>query len=68
MRFDVRWPLGALFTLLGALLVLYGLGAAHGAARALGINVDLWWGLVLAAFGIVTLLSAARFRRSSSGS
>jgi hypothetical protein len=67
MRFDIRWPLGALFTLLGALLAGYGI-AAHGAARSLGINVDLWWGLVLAAFGIVTLLSAVHSRRSSSGS
>jgi hypothetical protein len=68
MRFDIRWPLGALFTLLGALLAGYGITAAHGAARSLGINVDLWWGLVLAAFGIMTLLSAVHSRRSSSGS
>ena len=68
MRFDIRWPLGALFTLLGALLAGYGMAAAPGSARSLGINVDLWWGLVLVIFGIVTLLSAAHSRRSSSGS
>ncbi len=68
MRFDVRWPLGALFTLLGALLAGYGLAAAQGTARSLGINVDLWWGLVLVLFGGATLLSAARSTRSSSGS
>jgi len=65
MRFDIRWPLGALFTLLGALLAVYGgLVGEHGAARSLDINVDLWWGLVLAVFGIATLLSALRSRRS----
>ncbi len=67
MRLDVRWPLGALFTLLGLLLIGYGL-AAGDAARTLGLDVDLWWGLVLTLFGSVTLLSAARSRRSSSGS
>ena len=69
MGFDIRWPLGLFFTLLGALLALYGaVAAGDEAARSLGINVDLWWGLVLAVFGIVMLLSAARSRRSSSGS
>lgn len=63
MRLDIRWPLGALFTLLGALLAGYGLAFAHGTAKSLGINVDLWWGLVLVLFGSLTLLSAARSRR-----
>lgn len=67
MRFDVRWPLGALFTLLGALLACYGLAAGHGAGRSLGIDVDLWWGVVLAVFGLLTLASAVRSRRASGG-
>jgi hypothetical protein len=62
MRFDIRWPLGALFTLLGALLAGYG-WTASGSVRSLGINVDLWWGVILAAFGGATLLGAARARR-----
>lgn len=67
MGFDVRWPLGALFALLGALLAAYGaVMGAHGAASSLGINVDFWWGLVLLAFGIGTLLGADRSRRASS--
>jgi len=69
MRFDVRWPLGALFTLLGVLLAVYGgVTGANGAAHSPDINVDLWWGLVLAVFGVATLLSALRSRRSSSSS
>jgi hypothetical protein len=67
MRLDVRWPLGAFFTLLGALLAIYG-AVAGDAVHPLGINVNLWWGLVLALFGIVMLLLAAHSRRSSSSS
>ncbi len=63
MRLDIRIPLGALFTLLGALLAGYGLfGGAQLARRSLGINIDLWWGLVLLAFGGTMLLLAWRAR------
>jgi len=56
MRLDLRLPIGLMFTIFGALLTLFGLISDHTIyARSLGINVNLWWGLVLLAFGLVML-------------
>lgn len=64
MNLDVRLPIGAMFALLGAILVVYGLASDQAIyARSLGINVNLWWGLVLLAFGVVMLGFALRGRR-----
>jgi hypothetical protein len=61
---DIRTPIGFLFSLLGALLVVYGLVSSPAIyARSLGINVNLWWGLVLLAFGAVMLTLARRAAR-----
>ena len=70
MRLDVRLPIGGMFSILGALLTLYGLASDQAIyARSLGINVNLWWGLVLLVFGLVMLGFALRgARRSSSDS
>jgi hypothetical protein len=69
MSLDLRVPIGLLFGLLGILLAGYGLvsdPAIYGAS--LGINVNLWWGLVLVLFGGAMLGSAwlaARKRRGA---
>lgn len=64
MKLDLRLPLGLMFTVFGALLVVYGLvGDQAIYARSLGINVNLWWGLVLLAFGLLMLALAAGGRR-----
>jgi ABC-type Fe3+-siderophore transport system permease subunit len=64
MKLDVRLPIGMMFSLLGAMLVVYGLVSDRSMyARSLGINVNLWWGLVLLAFGSVMLTFALRSRR-----
>lgn len=61
MGLDVRFPIGGMFTVVGAVLVVYGLlTPAALYERSLGINVNLWWGLVLFAFGVVMLLLAYR--------
>ncbi len=68
MRLDLRLPIGMMFTLLGAILVVYGLASDRAIyARSLGINVNLWWGLVLLAFGAVMLFFALRARRGEGG-
>jgi hypothetical protein len=57
MGLDVRVPVGLLFSAIGLALTGYGLVADPAIyARSLGINVNLWWGLVLLAFGVVMLL------------
>jgi len=57
MRFDIRLPIGLLFLIIG--LLLTGLGLTGDPARlrtqALGVNIDLVWGVVLTLFGLVML-------------
>ena len=61
MGLDIRLPIGAMFTLFGLLLVIYGLvGDKSIYQRSLGINVNLGWGAVLLVFGIVMLLLGRR--------
>ena len=56
MKLDLRLPIGLMFSIIGVLLVVY--GATSDPAiyqRSLGVNVNLWWGLVLVVFGLVML-------------
>jgi hypothetical protein len=54
MNLDIRLPMGMLFTIIGVLLTLYGVfGDRSMYQRSLGYNVNLDWGLVLLAFGIL---------------
>jgi len=64
MRLDVRWAIGGMFTILGAILAVYGLLSSPALyERSLGINVNLWWGLALLVFGLVMLAFAVRAMR-----
>jgi hypothetical protein len=68
MGLDLRLPIGMMFSLLGLLLVLYGVFTGSDQemyASSLGINVNFWWGLVLLIFGGVMLLFALRGRKSA---
>jgi hypothetical protein len=60
MSFDVRTPIGLLFLIMGGLVAAYGLVAQP--LRA-GINIDLVWGLVMAAFGLLMVALAWLARR-----
>ena len=63
MGLDLRWPIGLMFSLIGALLVLYGLITKSNSelyARSLGLNINLIWGLVLLVFGGAMLFLAWR--------
>lgn len=56
MGLDIRIPLGLMFTILGFLLVGFGLFSDPAIyQRSLGIDVNLWWGLVLLVFGAMML-------------
>lgn len=66
---DIRLPIGGLFTLLGLLVGGYGLGTAKDAAhyeRSLGVNINLWWGLIMLVFGVLLLVLASRARTRAS--
>ena len=59
MGLDIRWPIGIMFTLISLLLIID--GAITGPSdKALGININLWWGIVLLVFGLLMLFGALR--------
>ncbi len=61
MNLDLRYPIGLMFTIDGALLTVFGFISDRAIYdRSLGINVNLWWGLVLLVFGVVMLTFAIR--------
>ncbi len=56
MGVDIRLPIGLLFAVLGLILCIFGAVSDTALyARSLGINVNLYWGVVLLAFGFVML-------------
>ena len=60
--FDLRMVIGGLLVLYGVVLTILGLVAADDArAKAAGININLWAGLVILAGGAV-FLAWARLR------
>jgi hypothetical protein len=62
---DLRWPMGFMFLVVGALMTIYGLvtyGDVELYRRSLGININLWWGLVQLAFSSFVLFMAYRAR------
>ncbi len=61
MQLDIRTPIGLMFGLLGLILTIYGLLTGSDTAmyeHSLGININLWWGLVFVAFAATMLLLA----------
>ncbi len=62
MGFDIRVPIGYLFTILGALLTLYGLLTMGSPeyVHSLEININLDWGILLLIFGLVMIVIAKR--------
>lgn len=66
MTFDLRLPIGILFSLFGAILTVFGLVTPRELYRAsLGLNVNKGWGLVLLAFGLTMLTFALRARSAA---
>ena len=66
MKLDVRWPIGGMFSIVGALLVIYGVVSDPAIyEKSLGINVNLWWGIVLLVFGLVMLAFAYRTHQAN---
>jgi hypothetical protein len=65
MNLDIRLPIGLMFTLFGLIIALYGVIADSAQyERSGGLNVNLWWGLVLLGFGAAMLLLAGRAPRT----
>ncbi|MCX6997185.1 MAG: hypothetical protein NTV49_08880 [Kiritimatiellaeota bacterium] len=65
---DIRWPIGLMFALVGAILIVYGLITGSDAGlyhRSLDININLVWGVVLVVFGGLMLLFAWRGQKTA---
>ena len=63
MNLDLRIPMGLLFTLVGIILAAFGIATRSSLelyARSLGVNVNLWWGIVLLIFGLSMYLLGRR--------
>ena len=60
MNFDLRLPIGILFSAYGVILTTYGI-ITYGSEiykKSLGTNINLYWGVVLLVFGLVMLILA----------
>lgn len=63
MGLDLRWPIGLMFSIIGAMLAIAGL--VNGPSeRALGININLIWGIILLVFGVFMVIMAARGKKN----
>jgi hypothetical protein len=63
MGLDIRIPLGLIFLLIGGLMSIYGLITRNAAViyqKSMGINLNLTWGLVMFAFGLIMFLVGRR--------
>lgn len=55
-RMSIALTIGATIGLIGLVILLYGLFGHPDLSRSNGINIDLWWGLLMVVFGIVMAL------------
>jgi hypothetical protein len=71
MGLDIRLPIGVILTIYGLILVIYGVAAdpaipvadpavAENVAR---LNIDMWWGVAMLAFGLFMGALALRASR-----
>jgi len=66
MSLDLRVPMGLMFTLTGLILTFFGFatnGDAALYAKSLGINANLWWGMVLLVFGLTMFILGRRSQK-----
>ncbi len=67
MQLDIRYPMGFLFLVLGMCLIGYGLftDPTTPDGRHPPLNIDAWWGLVMALFGAACVLLGFLAAKSS---
>ena len=65
MGLDIRVPIGLMFSVFGLILSIYGMASDRAIyAKSLGINVNMGWGVVLLAFGLIMLTAGIRGNRA----
>jgi multisubunit Na+/H+ antiporter MnhG subunit len=62
MNLDLRIPMGLLFTIVGAIMSVFGLFTRGSAIydRSAGMNINLIWGVVMLVFGVTMFLLGRR--------
>jgi intracellular septation protein A len=66
MNFDLRLPIGIMFSIFGAILTIFGMVSDKAIyERSLGMNINLGWGLVLLVFGVFMLFLALKGGKKS---
>ncbi len=66
MGLDIRYPIGLMFSIIGALMTIYGLIAKPDPAQyhqAAGTNINLVWGICLLIFGGWMLFMAIKGKK-----
>jgi hypothetical protein len=64
MGTDIRIPMGLMFSIFGLILIVFGFVSDSAIyARSLGINLNLYWGLMLFVFGGIMLWLGLRRKR-----
>lgn len=69
MSLDLRIPMGLMFLIVGVIMSLFGFFTRGSAIyeRSAGMNINLIWGLIMLAFGLIMfLLGRASDRRAAS--
>jgi hypothetical protein len=67
MNFDLRLPIGVMFSTFGLILTIFGAisDKAIYEEHSLGININLIWGIVLLVFGLLMLFLALKGGKKS---
>lgn len=52
-KMSIALTIGATIALIGLIILLYGLFGHPDLHRSDGINIDLWWGLLMVVFGLL---------------
>jgi hypothetical protein len=66
MGLDIKLPIGAMFTILGLLLTIYGFFTASNTEmynKSLHVNINLWIGATMLVFGVIMLLLVKRTKK-----
>jgi membrane-bound ClpP family serine protease len=61
MGIDIKFPIGLMFTILGSVLSVYGFVTRFDPEmyrKSLDININLWTGIAMLAFGLFMLLTS----------
>lgn len=65
---DIRYPIGLMFTILGVLVTIFGIATISDTGlyqKSLGINVNIFMGIIMLVFGLFMLLMALRKKKNT---